>query len=208
MNNGTTVHIEVQVAKDNYIFQRCLLYWAKQYGKNLHEGDGFEKLKPLVTICLCNYNRDSGNENYYNRYHIYNDTDMTIATNHLDMIFLELKKFKIANFNHLKDSDRWLAYLSNLGNTKERSVIMDSDVMREVDDAEKRFLGDWGLYTEYLNREFAKRDKRSQLLTAQNDWKRDVVNNMKKENFTINQISRALNLSVDEIQSLLMTDKA
>ena len=80
--------------------------------------------------------------------------------------------------------------------------------MREVDDAEKRFLGDWGLYTEYLNREFAKRDKRSQLLTAQNDWKRDVVNNMKKENFTINQISRALNLSVDEIQSLLMTDKA
>lgn len=85
---------------------------------------------------------------------------------------------------------------------------METDGMREVDNKEKRFLDNWAMYTEHLNREFAKRDKKSQLLTAQNDWKRDVVNNMKKENFTINQISRALNLSVDEIQSLLMTDKA
>ena len=104
------------------------MYWAKQYGKDLKEGDGYDKLKPLVTICLCNYNRNDGNENYYNRYHIFNDEDMTIATQHYDMVFLELKKFKIQDMKHLREIDRWLAYFAGPGNSEERRPAMKSQV--------------------------------------------------------------------------------
>lgn len=202
LNNGTTVHIEVQVAKDKNIFARCLLYWSKQYGKGLKVSEGYDMLKPLVSIILCNYNRDDGNNRYYNRYHIYNDEDKTLATNHFDMVFVELTKFKIKDLNHLTDRERWLAYLGNKGNEKERSVIMNSEAMKEVQEAENRFLGDRALYNEYLRKEFARRDKQSQLQTALEDHDNKIICEMLNSNYDINEISRLFKRPVSEIQSL------
>ena len=219
INNGTTVHIEVQVAKDKNIFPRCLLYWSKQYGKELTVSETYDKLKPLVSIILCNYNRDDGNKRYYNRYHIYNDVDKRIATNHFDMVFIELTKFKIKDMNHLTDSDRWLAYLANKGNEKERRVIMDSEAMKEVQDAESRFLGDRALYNEYLRREFARRDKQSQMMTAYDEGKIDgkkegieigalkerklTVQCLMESNHSLEDISVILKRPIDEIRALI-----
>ena len=100
---------------------------------------------------------------------------------------------------------------------------MNSDIMREVDEAEKRFLSDRARYTEYLNREFAKRDAKSQLISAHNDGKiegieigrkqgkeegklegkKETLHNMIKDNLSFDLISRYLDLSIDEIHALL-----
>lgn len=167
--------------------------------------------KSLVSIILCNYNRNDGNNRYYKRYHIYNDEDKTLATNHFDMIFIELTKFKIKDMNRLTDSERWLAYLANKGNEKERSIIMSTQAMKQVQEAEMRFLGDRALYNEYLSREFARRDNQSQIMTAYDDGekrgelreRKHVIQCLLEANHSIEEISVMLKRPVDEIRALM-----
>lgn len=52
LNDGTTVIIEMQVAKYKYMAERLLYYWAKAYIEGLNKGQIYDKLHKTIAILI------------------------------------------------------------------------------------------------------------------------------------------------------------
>ena len=48
--DGPRFDVEMQTYSDSTLEQRLLFYWARLYGEQLDEGDGYEKLKPTYSV--------------------------------------------------------------------------------------------------------------------------------------------------------------
>ena len=132
MNDGTRVHVEVQVLLDEYMANRSLYYWGRIYSRELEKGDVYANLRPVITINLLDFDQFPQYQTYINTYHITNDVTHDILTNHLEMHFIELKKIHISDIKKLKRSERWIAYFSpNFSDQERRAIAMNDTAIKE-----------------------------------------------------------------------------
>ena len=168
MNDGTRVHIEVQVLLDEYMANRTLYYWGRIYGRELEAGEPYQHLQPVITIDLLNYNQFPQYDAYSHTYHIANDQNHDILTNHLEMHFIELKKIHISDIKKLKRADRWIAYFSPRCSDPERKVLAMSDTaIKDALTYENQFTNNNALKSQYWDYEKTMRDIASVKLSGE-----------------------------------------
>lgn len=168
MDDGTRVHVEVQVLMDEYMVNRSLYYWGRIYSRELEKGDLYGDLRPVITINLLDFNRFPQYDTYVNTYHITNDDTHDILTNHLEMHFIELKKIHISDIKKLKRSERWIAYFSpNFTDQERRALAMSDTAIREAMDYEKQFATNNELKSAYWEHERTMRDIASALYSRE-----------------------------------------
>ncbi len=168
MDDGTRVHVEVQVLMDEYMVNRSLYYWGRIYSRELEKGDLYGDLRPVITINLLDFNQFPQYQTYINTYHITNDDTHDILTNHLEMHFIELKKIHISDIKKLKRSERWIAYFSpNFTDQERRALAMNDTAIREAMDYEKQFVTNNELKSAYWEHERTMRDIASALYSRE-----------------------------------------
>ena len=168
MDDGTRVHVEVQVLMDEYMFNRSLYYWGRIYSRELEKGNLYGDLSPVITINLLDFNQFPQYQTYINTYHITNDDTHDILTNHLEMHFIELKKIHISDIKKLKRSERWIAYFSpNFTDQERRALAMSDTAIREAMDYEKQFATNNELKSAYWEHERTMRDIASALYSRE-----------------------------------------
>ena len=168
MDDGTRVHVEVQVLMDEYMVNRSLYYWGRIYSRELDKGDVYADLRPVITINLLDFNQFPQYDTYVNTYHITNDDTHDILTNHLEMHFIELKKIHISDIKKLKRSERWIAYFSpNFTDQERRALAMNDTAIREAMDYEKQFATNNELKSAYWEHERTMRDIASALYSRE-----------------------------------------
>lgn len=168
MDDGTRVHVEVQVLMDEYMVNRSLYYWGRIYSRELEKGDLYGDLRPVITINLLDFNQFPQYQTYINTYHIMNDDTHDILTNHLEMHFIELKKIHISDIKKLKRSERWIAYFSpNFTDQERRSLAMSDTAIQEAMDYEKQFATNNELKSAYWEHERTMRDIASALYSRE-----------------------------------------
>ena len=168
MDDGTRVHVEVQVLMDEYMVNRSLYYWGRIYSRELDKGDVYADLRPVITINLLDFNQFPQYDTYVNTYHITNDDTHDILTNHLEMHFIELKKIHISDIKKLKRSERWIAYFSpNFTDQERRAHAMSDTAIREAMDYEKQFATNNELKSAYWEHERTMRDIASALYSRE-----------------------------------------
>ena len=168
MDDGTRVHVEVQVLMDEYMVNRSLYYWGRIYSRELEKGDLYGDLRPVITINLLDFNQFPQYQTYINTYHITNDDTHDILTNHLEMHFIELKKIHISDIKKLKRSERWIAYFSpNFTDQERRSLAMSDTAIQEAMDYEKQFATNNELKSAYWEHERTMRDIASALYSRE-----------------------------------------
>ena len=168
MDDGTRVHVEVQVLMDEYMVNRSLYYWGRIYSRELEKGDLYGDLRPVITINLLDFNQFPQYQTYINTYHIMNDDTHDILTNHLEMHFIELKKIHISDIKKLKRSERWIAYFSpNFTDQERRALAMSDTAIREAMDYEKQFATNNELKSAYWEHERTMRDIASALYSRE-----------------------------------------
>ena len=168
MDDGTRVHVEVQVLMDEYMVNRSLYYWGRIYSRELEKGDLYGDLRPVITINLLDFNQFPQYQTYINTYHITNDDTHDILTNHLEMHFIELKKIHISDIKKLKRSERWIAYFSpNFTDQERRTLAMSDTAIREAMDYEKQFATNNELKSAYWEHERTMRDIASALYSRE-----------------------------------------
>jgi predicted transposase/invertase (TIGR01784 family) len=71
---GTTVNVEVQVCNIGAMIERIIYYLSKLIWQQLKGSDKYGKLKPVVSILICDFEmfKDS-KEEYYNRIRHWNE---------------------------------------------------------------------------------------------------------------------------------------
>ena len=145
LNNNTIIDVEMQVKNQNNIDSRSTTYLSKLVANQLHIADQYERLKKSIVICILNFN-------YYKRNSYHNIARMKfeettkkaqvdmgyieedkIASEYLEMHFIELPKFIKKNPEASTKLEQWLWLLSG----KEEKIKMAEKENKEIKKAVK-----------------------------------------------------------------------
>ncbi len=212
-DQGCWYNIEMQMTDQVDYSQRALYYWSKLYSQQLKEGEDFSKLTKTISIHVLNFNHFDEID-YHNVYHILHAKTHRRCFEHLELHFIELKKFD-KDLSHLTTPlDRWTTFL-NKAEQWERNFVpkeLSSDPAitkaahildtLSLDEKERE------LYETKLKwlRDEAGAIKKAQLLAeARGNMmgrKEVVVRMLNKGTFSMEQITEMSGFSIDEIKQL------
>ena len=208
--SGETIIIEIQRIGNQSFIYRSLYYWAKTYFTNLKSKDIYSDLTPVISINILDFNLIKGIEKPHSCYFIKESETNHILTNHLEIHFLELRKFN--NNNNLYDGlSDWFKFLNSKDKLEDTMEILvkKNPIMKEVYEEYNKFVNSNDLYNGYsnyerdyfnvlmLNEERIKGIKQGEINKA-----KDIALNLKNMNMSNEDISRITGLSIDEIKKL------
>jgi predicted transposase/invertase (TIGR01784 family) len=103
----------MQITDQVYYNQRALYYWAKLYANQLGKGDRFDDLKKTICINILNFNYFDDAEEYHNIFKVLNVKTYADCFEELELHFIELKKFNKELQFISTALDRWSTFLKN-----------------------------------------------------------------------------------------------
>ena len=169
LDTGELVDVEVQVINYNNMQRRTLFYWARLYLLSLTRGEGYNILRPAITINLLAFEL-LPQEEPVAMYSIYNIENGDRLNNDMELHFIELPKYIKAPHKTIRESskmERWLAYFANrLTSEEKEELAMSEPAIRDAMEAEKIFMSNPDDYLRYVNRQMALMDYRSGLEAA------------------------------------------
>ncbi len=129
LNDGTTIIIEMQVAKYKYMAERLLYYWAKAYIEGLNRGQSYEKLNKTIAILISveNLSQAEGIGEYHTKWSIQEEKyRKNKFTEDLEIHVIELKKFETRKNENPEDN--WIKFIKARGK-REMKKLIDVDKM-------------------------------------------------------------------------------
>ena len=129
------------------------------YAEQLNKSERYKKLKRTVAINLLNFDYLIEEKEWHNVYALLNIKSHRKLTDHMEIHFAEIPKFKLKDIRKMRASETWMAYFSGNYDDKElEELSMNKPIMKEVMDFERSFLMDKMQRREYEQREKALRD--------------------------------------------------
>jgi predicted transposase/invertase (TIGR01784 family) len=131
LDDGSTVIIEMQVAKVESFIQRILYNTTKAYASQLGRSQSYWDLKPIIAVTITDFILFSDPEvdpfSPISRFSILNEKTHALCTSQLRWIFVELPKFS-KNLVELEGLvDRWLFFLRRAGELQQAPSELTSD---------------------------------------------------------------------------------
>ena len=145
LNTGAFIDIEVQVQNYKYMAERSLYYWARMYGQQIVEGEDYVELKPAIAINLLAFNM-LPEEEWINSYRVYNARSHKLLTEHLDIIYIEIKKLLNKGLKDMNPIEQWGAYFSG---RYDDETLKEVPILAEALKAEMHFTADEVAFYEY-----------------------------------------------------------
>jgi predicted transposase/invertase (TIGR01784 family) len=130
---GRIFIVEMQIEWTNSFMQRMLFNASHAYVKQLQKGEQYELLKPVYGLGLIASKFDPDPNHWYHHYKIVNVQRPAIEIKDLQLVFIELPKFRSETYRGKKLQVLWLRFMSEL-NEKTRTV---SDDWLEVPEIKK-----------------------------------------------------------------------
>jgi len=193
--NGIVYTVEVQALPEASFRERALYYWANAYAGQLGKGQDYESLRPVVGVNIVDFRIFPDSQPVHTTFHLATpskgsgDSRMTdqpnvepvVLTDHLTIHFLELPKLQTGSPPHTIGQhppvsttlQRWLYYMHERGEVDAMEDPILLQILREdpdIEDAEERyrqFVADDELREKYQDRIKAERDRRSQIIYAE-----------------------------------------
>ena len=135
LNSGNMVIIEMQVLNVAGFEKRVLYNAAKAYSMQLDSGQSYVKLNPVIALTIVDFELFPGVKEVISRF-VLKERQMLIdyPINDLELVFVELPKFKLTLDQLVTLTDQWLYFFQNAPGL--RSV---PSTMREVPEIQQAF---------------------------------------------------------------------
>ncbi|MDL2248615.1 Rpn family recombination-promoting nuclease/putative transposase, partial [Tyzzerella sp. OttesenSCG-928-J15] len=129
-NSGKVVNIEIQVADVSPMRERIVFYTSKMITEQIGKGDNYNAIKKVISIVITDYRLIPENEEYHNRYHLYDKNTGSKFTDILEINVLELPKVP-------KETDNsqlwnWLRFLKS---EREEELSMLAEKNKKIEKA-------------------------------------------------------------------------
>lgn len=111
---GRTFIVEMQIQWTTGFMQRMLFNASKAYVRQLQKGEQFHLLKPVYGLGLINTTFDQNEQDWYHHYKIVNVKKPAVEIKDLQLVFIELPKFKAKDFRGKRLQALWLRFISEL----------------------------------------------------------------------------------------------
>jgi len=113
-HQGRTFIVEMQIQWTKGFMQRMLFNASKAYIKQLRKGEQYHMLKPVYGLGLINTDFDPHPHHWYHHYKMVNIEKPHSEIKDLQLVFIELLKFKAQTLNEKKLQVLWLRFMSEL----------------------------------------------------------------------------------------------
>jgi predicted transposase/invertase (TIGR01784 family) len=108
---------------------RVLFNAAKAFVRQLHKGVDYKGLKPVYALSIVNDIFEPKIETFYHHYKFVHNIDSSKILEGLQLIFVELPKFKAKAFNDKKISLLWLCFLKEI---QKGNDMLNEDLIKEL----------------------------------------------------------------------------
>ena len=111
---GRIFIVEMQLIWTSSFTKRLLFGASKAYVQQLNTGEEYQSLCPVYGLGIINEIFDRETEEWFHHYRTINVKDSTKILEGLELVFLELPKFKPQTFQHRKMGVLWLRFLKEM----------------------------------------------------------------------------------------------
>ncbi|MCL2010565.1 MAG: Rpn family recombination-promoting nuclease/putative transposase [Synergistaceae bacterium] len=224
---GKQIDVEIQVRRTPFMKERATAYTGKMLGVQLKAGEGYEKIKKVISILILSYNLVDDSEHFHNKYVLYDPVTGSCFTDIMEIHTLELEKVPASSSSSEEDKKtKQQIYWMNLINAeREEEIEMLATKVPEIGEAYKimkRLSQDEEMRLLYDSREKAIRDEQARLYGAREEGRQEgieigieigreeakrneaeVVRNLFKMGFGVEQAKlAAATLTVSEIEEI------
>lgn len=220
-NDGEDCNIELQVIEYENMPERMLDYWGVMYSNKINRGQGYDVLKPSISILIADYKLSQTKE--IEKYHtIWNlrekENTNIILTKNIEMHVLEIPKIKEKEVEK-EELAQWLKMIENPENKEVEKFMVenkywkqareelaylsgDEDFQRLVE-ARAGFLMDQECYKRQSIRQGLKQGLEQGLEQGLKQGKIEIAKKLLKLKMPIKQIAEITSLDEKEIEKIV-----
>ena len=207
LNNGNWVIIEMQVLNVAGFEKRVLYNATKTYSAQLKKGEQYNVLNPIIALTITDFEMFEEGDRPISRFILKEKTSLLdYPISDLELVFVELPKFKTPLANLKTLTDKWIFFLQN---ARDLSVVPET--MGEVAEIRQAFdiANQAGLTPEELD-EFEHQwmyiaDQRGAVIYAEEKARENMQRSIALKSLSIlddETISQITGLPVEEIRSM------
>lgn len=205
-NKDDKINIEVQLKDLHNQDKRSLMYWSREYVKDIESGDDYKTLPNVITINIVNFDYVPL-QSYHTSFHLREDkTPDYILTESLEIHFINMMKFRALEKKDIKDNllERWLSFLDETTSLEVIEEIKKMDVAIQKTAEKLDFVSkDKESLRLYHLREMAMSDWTTAINTAnEKGIETGKVLAYKEMGIPIHQIAEKTGLTVQEIENI------
>ena len=108
---GRIFIVEMQLAWRASFMNRFLFGASKAYVQQMKKREAYESLCPVYGLAILNESFEKTTEDWFHHYRLTNVKDLDKSLKGLELIFIELQKFKPQTLEHKKIGILWLRFL-------------------------------------------------------------------------------------------------
>lgn len=128
-NFGRYFIVEMQMLWTDSFKSRVLFNASKAYVRQLDKSIEYKGLKPVYALSLINEIFDSESDSFYHHYKLVHTEDKSKTIDGLQLVFVEIPKFKQKNISEKKLTVLWMRYMSEIENGQE---MIDEVLLKEL----------------------------------------------------------------------------
>ena len=203
-NNGEDCNIELQVAPYPYMAERMLEYWSGMYDNKINCSEGYEVLKPSISILIANYelNETKCTSKYHTVWNLREkDCHDMVLTQNIEIHILEIPKIKD---EELVDNElvQWLKFIEDSENEEVQRVMGENKYLKQAKEELAYLSGDPNFQAEVEARVGMLRDMHSLKYKGREEKAKEIAKKMKAKNMPIEEIAELTGLSKEEIEKV------
>jgi predicted transposase/invertase (TIGR01784 family) len=108
---GRIFIVEMQLSWRAHFMNRFLFGASKAYVQQMKKGEAYKSLCPVYGLAILNEPFEKTTEDWFHHYRLTNAKDLDKTLKGLELIFIELQKFKPQTVEHKKIGVLWLRFL-------------------------------------------------------------------------------------------------
>ncbi|HVV67561.1 MAG TPA: Rpn family recombination-promoting nuclease/putative transposase [Gammaproteobacteria bacterium] len=214
---GRVFIVEMQIQWAASFKQRLLFNASRAYVHQLEKGENYELLKPVYGLGLINTSFDPDEDHWYHHYKIVNVEKPQVEIKDLQLIFIELPKFRAKNYREKKLQVLWLRFISELNekvNQVPPELLEVAEIKQALELAEEAAytpveLDDYNRYWDAVSVEKTlisdalRRGEAMGRAEGVHASHQLLARKWLSKGMTLEEIAKLLDLSLDEVAALL-----
>lgn len=216
--DGEWIDVEMQLQPVDDMSKRALYYGCRMVVDQLSEGEDYHKLRRTIVVSVLDYNY-LPHRNLHSMYRLVDTETGHVATDVLELHFLELPKLRYVMQERPSRLMKWLLFLSGRRMEQWEEYAMDEPELKKAIETLQYLSRDAETRQKYEVREKALRDERSRLIAAERkgeqaglrkgrvegklEGKRQTAVNMLRAGMSPEMVAQFTELPLDEVERLV-----
>ena len=206
INDNSIINIEIQLRNEFNIIERSTFYGSKLVSDQLRKNDLYKDLKPVIVICILDYN-------FFPFEEYINDTVMVLnkhrkfdVNENMKYYYIELPKFRKSNYNRESIINQWLTFIDSENSKELEEIMKKNNTIKKANDELEYLEGDEAFKRKVELREKYERDLASALYNREEkgklESKKEIAKKMIQKGMSLKEIEELTGLTEEELKNI------